>query len=1316
MDFRILGPLEVSAGDGPIELGGRRQRTVLAALLLNANRIVSTDRLIDIVWGEDPPPTARRSTQAYVSRLRKLLGPERIEPVEPGYRLNVDDGELDADRFEALVAIGRTAATVDAARALDAVIEALSLWRGDALADLRGERIVAARALSYDEARLSAIEDRFDLELALGRDEAAIARLEACVADHPYRERFWGQLMLSLYRTGRQADALKAFGRARTRLVEDLGIDPSPDLRTLEEQILSQDPGIARGSANGAGRIDEGSIRNPYKGLASFTEDDSSDFYGRDRLVGIVVDRINSGARLVAVLGPSGCGKSSLLSAGAIPALRARAERAGTALQVVQMEPGKHPFEALERAIVRQCGTARDGLLADLELDPDAAVEAMCGHTDGSTALVVDHFEDLFVAVDPVVSERFIDLLVYLVTRPERSVFVLLALRADFYDRPLRSAGLAELLVRGMVAVTPLNTEELRAAIVEPAARVGVVIDPDLVLRLLDDVHREPSALPQLQYVLTRLFEARSGRAITTAHYEDEGGMRGILARRAESAYLALGKADRAGARQVFLRLVRVREGGLATRRRAPLDEIMALSPIASTVLDRFSSYRLIGFDRDPVSKRPTVSLVHEALIADWVRLRSWITLDRVDLQLRELLDVEARTWQESDYDPDYLLAGSRLEQFEEWDERTSLALTDAERSYLTASCRRRTSEENIARERANRERSLESRAHNRAVALAIVMSLAAIIAAVLAIVAISLGRAAEQHAADAERIAAEADEDRLAAFASEAQALATSLTHGAVASLRTDPERSLLLAVHAAGVLRDSGQEVNARAVEALHIAIQAARIPYPGDAERARVIDGPFGKVGVYDLPLPDLVALAESGIERTLSDQECVAFFADLECPGELPAIEGGTATEAFPTEPVESAFPLWGTTVRVVSPWVGDEGVAFAADLARFTSRTGIAVVTTAPGFGPQDHGMPADIVGVIEPIGGAQDRYDDLVDVGTYLNRERLETDHYAYLLGLMALADGVESDSAPAQLKAIPLAVSVKSLVWYPATAFADAEYRVPTTWEELTALADQMVAEGRTPWCMAEAGTAPGGPATDFVEDLVLRGSGVQAYDRWVKGEIPFRAIPVQRAFRRYGELMLEPGQVYGGIEQAIELSSAEGMGLMRLAEPECWMHHQGSYVLRHLPPAGPQAGQIAYFVLPAPEPRYGGAILGSAVFAGAMSDRPEVREVMRFLAGPEYGVALTQAVGSGFVVANRSFLPAYEPSDARAGIASIAHAALAEGTFRIDASVAMGIESDFRDAMISYLKGGPDALPWIISRMDGGRVQAPDSSRDAL
>jgi len=1314
MDYRILGPFEVSAGNEPVELGGRRQRTVLAALLLNANRVTPTDQLIDVVWGEEPPPTARRSVQAYVSRLRRVLGDDRIVSVEPGYRIRVDEGELDADRFEAFTLVARSIEVADPRRALDAMRKALSLWRGPALADLRGSGGISTRAHPYDEERRTAIEDAFDLEFELGLHDEAIPRIEACLLDDPYRERLWGQLMLALYRSGRQADALKAFGRARERLVGDLGIDPSPELRTLEEQILNQDPLLGRTTPTPAEPFGGSPTRNPYKGLASFTERDADDFFGRDRLIARIVERFASGSRLVAVIGSSGCGKSSLLTAGAIPALRSRSRRNGDVLQAFLMEPGQHPFEALELAIADETGLAGEGLFAALEANPTEAIEELCrrGGAGRPTLLVIDQFEDLFAAADSHDRDRFIETVVQVATCPDPHMMVLLALRADFYDRPLHNRELADLIVRGMVTVTPFDPDELRSAIVEPAARVGVSFDPDLVARLSEDVRREPAALPQLQYALTRLFESHTGSTITIGDFDAEGGMQGILARRAESAYLGLGKLERIAARQVFFRLVRVGEVGPVTRRRAPLEEVLSLGPAASEVLDRFGSLRLIGFDRDPSTRQATVSLVHEALIGDWERLRSWVALERVDLHLRESLDAEVRTWQESGCDPDYLIAGSHLDQYDGWELRTDIALTESERDYLVASQSRRETERAIESERAAEERRLRVRAHNRAVALAIVMSIAAIVATALTVVAIALGRNAADHAKEAERLAAVSESERVAAVGSEARALAASLTHGATASLATDPERSLLLATHAAGVLQSAGQVVPAMTVEAIHFAIQSAGILYPGNADRVATIDGAIGLVGVYDLPLPELVALARSGITRSLTGGECDEFFAGLDCPRGIVEIAPGTIVVPLPAVDASSDQPLAGTTVTVLSPWDGDDGRAFAADLARFTALTGIDVVAAASDRGWYDSLDRFDVVGLVESLSTSTASPENYVDVGTYLDATKLETEHHAYLLDLMRPATPESPSPGEKTLRGVPLAVSVKSLVWYPAAAFAEAGYAVPDTWEELLALAEEMVEDGRTPWCVAEAGLTPAGPATDFVEDLVLRDAGVDVFDRWVAGSLPFTSTPIRRAFERYGEALLKPGHVYSGIDGAVGTEAPEGMRWLLSDEPDCWLHHQGSFALRYLSPSQAHLEEIGYFLTPVPTLRDSDAVLGSAVFVAARSDRPEVRELMRFLSGPDYGLALARSAGSGFVVANQAFDHGYGTEDARTSLAPIAHSALAQGVFRLDASVAMGIESQFRAAMFAYLEDGPDALPAILGGLDATVARRPERS----
>ena len=240
MDFRLLGPLEVvSERDGAIALGGAKQRSLLAVLLLQANEVVSTDRLIDQLWGAEPPATAAKSIQVYVSRLRKALGEERLVTRPPGYVLRVESADVDLGRFEQFVREAGRAAPDLAARKLS---DALALWRGPALADLVYESFAQVEIARLEEMRLAVLEQRIDADLALGRHAELVAELEALVARHPLRERLRAQLMLALYRSARQAEALDAYRAARRELQEGLGLDPSGELQQLEQAILRQDP------------------------------------------------------------------------------------------------------------------------------------------------------------------------------------------------------------------------------------------------------------------------------------------------------------------------------------------------------------------------------------------------------------------------------------------------------------------------------------------------------------------------------------------------------------------------------------------------------------------------------------------------------------------------------------------------------------------------------------------------------------------------------------------------------------------------------------------------------------------------------------------------------------------------------------------------------------------------------------------------------------------------------------------------------------------------------------------------------------------
>src|SRR6266545_4146664 len=254
MDFRILGSLEVYDNGRPLSLGGHQQRALLALLLLRANQVVPVDEIVEDLWGARPPPSATKSVQALVSKLRRLLADEPDAQAgdasedgilltrSPGYVLTVVPGELDLHRFQALTEEGRRALAVGRAEdAAEKMREALGLWRGPPLAELAYDSFAQVDIARLEELRLSALEERIEADLALGRHHDLIPEVEALVAENPLRERLRGQLMLALYRSGRQAEALQAYQRARHTLVDELGIEPGQALQRLEQAILQQD-------------------------------------------------------------------------------------------------------------------------------------------------------------------------------------------------------------------------------------------------------------------------------------------------------------------------------------------------------------------------------------------------------------------------------------------------------------------------------------------------------------------------------------------------------------------------------------------------------------------------------------------------------------------------------------------------------------------------------------------------------------------------------------------------------------------------------------------------------------------------------------------------------------------------------------------------------------------------------------------------------------------------------------------------------------------------------------------------------------------
>jgi predicted ATPase/DNA-binding SARP family transcriptional activator len=362
-EFRLLGSLEVASGGAVLPVGGPRQRSLLAFLLLHGNEVVRRDTLIDALWGEDPPARAQNALQVAIHGLRKLLGADRIETVGDGYRLRVEPGELDLTRF--------------LERRDEAPAEALELWRGPALSGVDAP-FAHAEAARLDDLRLAAVERRIDMELEAGEHDALVPELERLIAEHPYRERLRGQLMLALYRVGRQAEALDAYRVARQTLLEDLGVEPGPELRQLEAAILRQDPEL---SPPERVRSVKGNLPAPSTALV-----------GRELELAAVTGLLRRGdVRLVTLTGAGGTGKTRLALEAAWELARTLAD-GGYFVDLAPLEDPDDVVPAIAHAL--PLGEGRGTTL-------DSVKEAL---RDRTTLLVLDNFERVDEAA-PVVSE-----------------------------------------------------------------------------------------------------------------------------------------------------------------------------------------------------------------------------------------------------------------------------------------------------------------------------------------------------------------------------------------------------------------------------------------------------------------------------------------------------------------------------------------------------------------------------------------------------------------------------------------------------------------------------------------------------------------------------------------------------------------------------------------------------------------------------------------------------------------------------------------------------------------------------------------------
>lgn len=683
-------------------------------------------------------------------------------------------------------------------------------------------------------------------------------------------------------------------------------------------------------------------MRNPYKGLRAFAEADAPDFFGRERLVEECVEEIGR-SRLVGVVGPSGSGKSSLVQAGVVPALRSGLLPGSNQWLIATLYPGTDPFAELADALLRVSVEQPDNLVGMLR-DPERLVGTVDGVLagEGDLLLVVDQFEELFtLCSDEDEQRRFMEALRMLAIDPESRARVVVVLRADFYASPLQYQPFGDLLRSALVSITPPSPEELSRAIADPAEQVGLEVEPDLVAEIVLDVSEQPGGLPLMEYALTRLFDQRSQSLLTPDVYRRTGGVSGALEAWPEELFARLDDTAQAAARQLWLRLVTVDETGQDTRRRVALSELhqLGFAPgVVDGILDRYGSARLLTFDRDPLTRAPTVEVAHEALLQAWPRLREWIEDRREGLVLQRRFRAAHRDWENSGKDVDYLLEGGRLHQFEAWSHESDLVLTESERDFLGSS-------------RAREEKAEASRRRRRGLVGAMLSALA-VVAAVFGLVALGQRDRADDQAELAHQQAELAQEqtelaqeeqiraDQQRELAQSAQATAErqeriararGLAAAAIATLEEDPELSVLLAIEAVETTKDVDAFVLREAEEALHRALSTSRFvaSVPAEMYTRSVVFSPDGSSLVVGGFTSSQIADARSGeVVTEMPFPIAVAALAgsnnDLLVIGDF---DGGL--RVLDRESLEELFTLDGHLTWITGLAVASEGTLVAS---------------------------------------------------------------------------------------------------------------------------------------------------------------------------------------------------------------------------------------------------------------------------------------------------------------------------------------------------------------------------------------------------
>jgi len=878
LQIYTLGGLRVLRRGIPlIGLETRKVEALLVYLACN-RRSHPREVLADLLWDERSQQQAQSNLRVALANLRKHLG-DYITVDRDAAALNPGaDVWLDMAELEKGLRNWQADKGLKSAQEVEQVEQAIELYQGDFLVGFTVRECRGFEDWTVRERErlhglvVDSLHDLVAFDLENAAYQAGLAHATRLLEIDPLMEAAHCQRMALLARSGRRNEALAQYETLKRILWEELGIIPTETTEALLQMIRSGEMEQVKSVAQviRGPEIGVTILPNPYKGLRPFTEADASDFFGREALTNCLLARLGEAgeaSRFLAVVGPSGSGKSSVVKAGLIPALRRGALPGSENWHILEILPSAHPLEELEIGLLRIAGCGSLNLSEQLQRDERGVLRAVRLALPGEGSqllLVIDQFEELFTLVqERATLKHFLNSLSTAILGPHTPLRVVITLRADYFDRPLSFPGLSNLMQQRTELVLPLTPQELERAIRLPAERLEMSFEPGLVTKIIAEVVDQPEALPLLQYSLTELFESRDGLLLTDQAYQAIGGVVGALSQRAEDLYDSLDQAGQEAARHLFLRLVALGEGAEETRRRVLRSELEAISKetqedpsfafghsslVMNAVIESFGKARLLSFNRDPITREPTIEVAHEALLREWVRLRTWLDESRQDLRQQGRLRLMAAEWDQAGRESSFLLRGSRLGQFEGWATGSSLPLTPTEKAYLQASLAERAmrqQRELIAAQRlaeAERQRAEEqarrveeqTRLAGQLRRRALFLAGALLVAAVLAAIAVSFGQRAQM-------------QSRLV--------ISRELVAAAIDNLEIDQERSLLLAMYAAATVDTPAAEdalhralLASRSLLTLHLPVGVADLAFNAEGTRLATA-GSDGSVKVWD-----------------------------------------------------------------------------------------------------------------------------------------------------------------------------------------------------------------------------------------------------------------------------------------------------------------------------------------------------------------------------------------------------------------------------------------------------------------------------------